>query len=222
LLQTPRHESKLPGWVLRDEIVSASLDLWNDAAHEQNAPLGRDILARLDAIRRAALDFKSILSRRSLSDEGERAIVVYLQDEIRKLGSPHTDLRTAAQIAARLATACDRVSKKLCHAEGFIDGDAWRYFIIRLTNAFKDAGLPWKAAQSRDKSRGDGVSPFISLIIAIQTTFPERLRRHHLADPLSLGKEINRARRPFRDKIDSSSSRKVSRVTNSGHELAAK
>jgi hypothetical protein len=205
---------------LRDEIVTLVWDLWNDAALEQNAPMSRDVLNRIAEIRRGALDFKLLLNK--LPDETERYIRNHLQQEIKRLGPPQADMRTTVQIAGRLVTACDRVSQRLRHSEGFVDGDAWRHFIIRLTNILKNAKLPTGAAQSRDKSKGDGVSPFVSLVIALQSTLPKKFRRHDRADPLSLGKEINRARQPIRDKVVPMLSPTMSRAADSGHELTAK
>jgi hypothetical protein len=184
---------------IRDPILSAICDFINEASIEQNAPLESDVKDWLASVRQSARKFKdAITNRRKLSDSGMRMVTVLLQEELRR-SDPQITLSTCRNIALKLATACDR-ARTTAADKGFSEGDAWRNLIIALTKILTDAGLPTGAPHSRDKKADDTVAPFVALVIAVQRVLPSEIRRHDRADPLSLGKEINRARKSVRDK----------------------
>jgi hypothetical protein len=205
---------------VRNSIISAVYELWNDTIMEQNAPPLKDIYNRLNNLRQGALVFKSLLNSRALLDRDQRAVAILVRHEIKDLGQPRADLRTSALMASRLVTACGRALRKLGSERGFTEGDAWRAFIRTLRTTLKKAGLPTGATQSRDKSSHDAVSPFVALVTALQKRFPENIRRHDRADPLSLAKEINRARQPVRAKQATFSGATISRSKMAGHHAA--
>jgi hypothetical protein len=76
---------------------------------------------------------------------------------------------------------------------GFREGDAWKQMARDLRALFTANGLPTTAAQGRDKKKANRGSDFVEFFAALQKSFPENLRRHHLGDIFSLAKEINRA-----------------------------
>jgi hypothetical protein len=185
---------------IRERLCKATKDFIDEARIEQNAPLQVDVKDWLASVRESSRNLKHALtSRGKLSDSGMRVVIVLLQREIRSLGRPAADISTYRTMASKLAIACDRTRIKVGN-KGFNEGDAWRVWIKVLTRILGEAGLPTGAPHSRDKKSDDSVAPFVALVIAIQKVLPPEIRRHDLADPLSLGREINRARRSVRDR----------------------
>lgn len=189
----------LPGEV-RKSIISAVHALKNDTTIEQNALSATTANERIREIRRSALELKFVLNKRPLPDHNERELSLLLNNEIKHLGPPRSDLRQSAMVAARIVTACDRALAKTASDQGLKEGEAWKHFIVAMTAIFKKADLPTGASQSRDKRSDDTPSPFVSLISEIQNKLPSNVRRHDRADLSSLAKKINEARRPGRDK----------------------
>jgi hypothetical protein len=180
---------------VRKSIVSAVHALVNDGAIEQNALFETTARKRIREIRHCAQQLKSTLNKRTLPDHNERALSLLLKDEIKRLGPPRSDLRESAVTAGRLVVACDRLLAKLARGQGLEEGEAWKHFIRVMTAILKKAGLSTGASQSRDKRSDDTPSPFVALITEIQKRLPSNSRRHERADPLSLAKKINEARR---------------------------
>jgi hypothetical protein len=185
---------------VRKSIVSAVQALINDGTLEQNALFATTASDRIREIRLSARQLKFSLNKRALSDHEERAISLQLGKEIKRLGPPRSDLRETAIIAGRLVHACDRLLAKIAGGEGLEEGEAWKRFIRVMTAILKKADLPTGASQSRDKRSDDKPSPFVVLIAEIQKRLPPKIRRHDRADPLSLAKKINEARRGYRGK----------------------
>jgi hypothetical protein len=186
---------------VRKSVILAVQALINDTAIEQNAFLTTVANERIREIRRGALELKSILNKRPLPDHhNEREITLLLNNEIKKLGPPRSELRESAMMASRLVTACNRALEKTASDQGFQEGNTWKHFIRVMTAILKKANLPTGASQSRDKRIDDRPSPFVALISEIQNKLPANVRRHERADPLSLAKKINEARRNSRDK----------------------
>jgi hypothetical protein len=205
-----------PLGAVRVRILTAICDFINEASIEQNAPLQTDVKDWLAGVRHIALKFKDVLTnRRALSDSDMRMVTVLLQEEIRSL-DPQITLSTCQTMASKLAIACDQTLRKLGNS-GFKEGDAWRNLIIALTRILGEARLPTGAPQSRDKAADDSVAPFVALVIAIQKVLSSDIRRHDRADPLSLAKEINRARKAVRDKLRRPRAGKMSRTASAGH-----
>jgi hypothetical protein len=191
---------------VRKSVISAIHALINDTTIEQNAMPTTEAIQRIQEICHAALGLKSVLNKRSLPDHNERALSLLLKNELKHLGPPRLDLRESTMAVTRLVTACNRASAKKACAPGIEEGKAWKHFIVVMTNIFKKATAKYKtnfptgASQSRDKCTDDTPSPFVRLICAIQNKLPPNIGRHDLADPLSLAKKINEARRSSRDK----------------------
>jgi hypothetical protein len=202
---------------IREKILSAVKRFIDDARIEQNAPLQKDAEDWLVGLRQISLKFKDVLTKTgALSDSGRRLVGVLLQQELKSLYPQAAGLSTCRTIASKLAEACARTLAKVKN-KGFYEGDAWRVLIKDLTNTLGKAGLPTGAPHSRDKKSGDSVAPFVALVIAIQKVLPSEMRRHHRADPLSLGREINRARKSMRDKLPRARASKPSPTARAGH-----
>jgi hypothetical protein len=181
---------------VRKSIVLAVHALINDGTIEQNGLFATAANKRIREIRQGALQLKSTLNKRTLPDHNERALSLLLKDEIKRLGPPRSDLRESAMMAGRLVVACDRLLAKIASGQGVEEGEAWKHFIRVVTAILKKAGLPTGASQSCDKRSDDTPSPFVALISEMQKRLPSNIRRHERADPLSLAKKINEARRP--------------------------
>jgi hypothetical protein len=202
---------------VKARILSAICDFINEASIEQNAPLQTDVKDWLENVRQISRKFTDVLtSHRRLSDSDMRLAKLLLQQGIRSLGPQTVDLSTCRTIASKLAIACGQALRKLGNS-GFNQGDAWRNLIIALTRILREARLPTGAPQSRDKKADDSVAPFVALVIAIQKVLPSEIRRHDRADPLSLAKEINRARKSVRDQLPPSRAGNMSRTASAGH-----
>jgi hypothetical protein len=213
------YDRNLPEEV-RKSIISAIHALINDTTIEQNALSTTEANQRIQEICHAAFELKSVLNKRSLPDHHERALSLLLKNELKHLGPPRLDLSESTMAATRLVTACKRTRAKIAYAPGIEEGKAWKHFIVVMTNIFEKATAKYKtnfptgASQSRDKCRDDTPSPFVRLICAIQNKLPRKIRRHDLADPLSLAKKINEARRSSRRKpTDGTQSRTSQRAT---------
>jgi hypothetical protein len=180
---------------VRKSIISAVHALINDGTIEQQALFVTAADERIREIRHCARQLKSTLNKRTLPDHNERALSLLLKDEIKRLGPPRSDLRQSVMMAGRLVVACDRLLTKLANGQGLEEGEAWKHFIRVITAILKKAGLPSGASQSRDKRSDDTPSPFVALISEIQKRVPSNIRRHERADPFSLVKKINEARR---------------------------
>ena len=197
-------------------MLNAIKDFINDARIEQNAPLQVDVKDWLASVHQSSRKLKDVLtSRGRLSESGMRVVTVLLQQEIRSLGRSAPNLSAARSMVSKLAIACGRTLKRVLN-KGFNEGDAWRVWIIELTRILEEAGLPIGAPHSRDKKRDDSVAPFVALIIAIQKVLPSEIRRHDRSDPLSLGREINRARKSARDRLPRPRTGKMSRTALAG------
>jgi hypothetical protein len=180
---------------IRQLILTATKDFIDEARFEQNAPLQKDVKDWLARLRRISLEFKDALTGRgALSDSGMRLVTVLLQQEIKSLGPQAASLSACQTMASKLAIACQRTATKMRN-KGFDEGDAWASWVAKLTRILGEAGLPTGAPHSRDKKSDDSVASFVALVIAIQKVLPSEIRRHDRADPLSLGREINRARK---------------------------
>jgi hypothetical protein len=180
---------------VRKSIVSAVHALINDGAFEQNALFTTTASERTREIRHSARQLKFTLSKRMLPDRNERTLSALLKEEIKSLGPPRSDLRETALMAGRLVVACNKVLAKIASGQGLEEGEAWKHFIRVMTAILKKAGLPTGAPQSRDKRSDDTPSPFVALVVEVQKRLPPNIRRHERADPLSLAKKINEARR---------------------------
>jgi hypothetical protein len=186
---------------VRKSIVSAVHALMNDGAIEQNALFATAANERIREIRHSARQLKSTLNTRTLPDHNnERALLLLIGKEIKRLGPPRSDLRESAMMAGRIVIACDTLLAKLTAGLGFQEGEAWKHFIRVMTEICDKAGLPTGASQSRDKRSDNKPSPFVAFISEIQKRLPSDIRRHDRADPTSLAKKINEARPGYRDR----------------------
>ncbi len=96
-------------------------------------------------------------------------------------------LRDIVSSLRGLKRTCDHVLSGFSDEKGFVPGESWGDFILRLTEILNREGLPTRISHEND-------SPFVSMFSAIQRAFPNEFRRSDRVSSTSLAKAMSRAK----------------------------
>jgi hypothetical protein len=165
-----------------DELIEATRDYRSDVDQERNTPPVSPTIDRVKKLRAAAAAIWDVHEERA-SD---------------KLRTPYRHIRADKLYALALASRnmmrdCDAELGALARVEDseFHAGEAWDWWIWRLTQILERAGLPTGARKDRDHDR---VSPFVAFVFALQCCLPGKFRQH-IHSEAALADGIIRARR---------------------------
>ena len=135
--------------------------LWLDKS-EHDAPYLQDALQEIVRLTKSSTDLLSAL-RSSTSEAGEIARQTINQCFDRVHSIPF------ATVISKYLHACATARNELtCKSQesGFVEGRAWRLMVWQLLDVAEDNKLP--TAVSKPNARLKGLSPFVSLVMAIQ------------------------------------------------------
>jgi hypothetical protein len=167
-----------------DELIEATREYRADTDLERNTPLLSPAIDRVKKLRAAAAVIYAVYGE-SVSDE-RRTPYVHIRVDA---------LRAWALESRAMMRACDSELRALAGVEaedsGFRVGEAWAWWIWRLTRIFKKAGLPTGA-----RNDALGTSPFIKFVDELQKYLPKKYRQHWHS-PEALSKAIERGRAWF-------------------------
>ena len=190
---------------VRKKIETAVSNYFSRQPFERAAPFLNDVVSRVSRIKKAALDLQSALSGTESDDrETQTQVLVRLSEQIDLHGfEPGIDSLDAVQrmITALSFAASDAEQRfeKDAKESGFVEGDAWARLVVKLREIMDTHGLPSGAAQSTDNPTSSDGSPFVRFFTTLQKMFPDdSLRRHSLASPQALARNMNRARETLR------------------------
>jgi hypothetical protein len=164
---------------VRGKIAVANHDFLTLATWEETATPASSVIDDVLAIKAAGWAFRNAL----LLKDGFQA-----RHELEtQLGLPRGALRNVALGPLRaLARGCDAVVVRLKTQEGYLPGEAWARWILRLTDILKKARLPTKVSK-------DGTSPFVVFIAELQRCLPAKFQR--VRTDATLAAAIVKARR---------------------------
>jgi hypothetical protein len=176
---------------LRIKIRQIVQRYFRNQPFEVNAPFLADVLKRLTAIKKAALQLQAVLDASQPNNELDivRAHLAlnFEGNDIEILDALLRSLLNAAQLSE---VELDEQSDI-----GFSEGDAWHEMVRSLKELMRSYSMPYGASQDRTNAKDLRGSLFVQFIQSLQGMFPVALRRHHLSDPFALAKEINRPSR---------------------------
>jgi hypothetical protein len=175
-----------------NELIEATRDYRADTDLERNTPPISPAKDRVKKLRAAAEAIWDVHEER-VSD---------------KRRTPYRHIRADKLYALALASrdmmkACDSELGALARGEaedsGFRVGEAWDWWIWRLTRILKKAGLP--TGVRKDTGDIGRTSPFVLFVAELQRYLPEKFRRHTRKKALAAA--IDKARKARARKIGS-------------------
>ena len=175
-----------------DELIEATREYRADTDLERNTPLLSPVINRVRTLRDAAATIH-IIYEKSVSDK-------------RRTSYHHIragKLRMLALASRGMMRDCDAELGALARVEaedsGFRVGEAWDWWIWRLTRILKKAGLP--TGVRKDTGDIGRTSPFVLFVAELQRYLPEKFRRHTRKKALAAA--IDKARKARARKIGS-------------------
>lgn len=188
----------------RAEIRRLSLEYFEAAETEQNAPFVTDVQKCLDNIIEATAKLDSLLvnppeRQREATWSAQAAAFYNLRDKTDGTHSRESLVaRLEAFLDASVETAKD-IREKAGSGWGYIEGDSWRTLIIHLWEYAENREWKPSASKGRGKSRHGPPSRFVTFVAALQCAFPTGVRRYsHSLD--GLAKAVSAARSSAKNK----------------------
>ncbi|HEY8161726.1 MAG TPA: hypothetical protein VIF34_05590 [Methylocystis sp.] len=168
---------------LRDEIAKLVNDYFYFDQIEKNSVLSKDALAYLSSFKKQATAFVEMLL-----DNAPDTAALNTRDTLRNYywidpEAPEDD--NFAKLAEKVRSLIDAASAL---ANDLNEGrdtkrkerpSAWDRMIVDLSAAVARFGLPETVNKGTDKTVVDDPSPFVRLVMALQSTFPADRRRFH-------------------------------------------
>jgi hypothetical protein len=190
----------------RAEIRRLSLEYFEAAETEQNAPFVTDVRKCLDSIIDAAGRLGSLLvnppgnaTQREAAFQAQAA--AFSQMRITTDGK-HTreDLIETLETFVNTAIETDKdLKERAASGWGYIEGDSWKTLIIHLWKYAEKREWKPSASKGRGKSHHGPPSRFVAFVAAVQCAFPTGLRRYsHSLD--GLAKAVSAARSSAKNK----------------------
>jgi hypothetical protein len=177
---------------LRDEIVEIVQCYFRVQTFEANAPFVKDVLERLNSIRQTVQKLQQTLDF-SLGDSVIENVRIQLEQNLDGGGLHSID--TALESLLQASHFAEEKLQEQADC-GFSEGEAWQEMVGSLRALMRSNSMPFRASPANLRAKDPKGSPFVQFVQSLQKTFPaDFLRRHHLSDPFSLAKQINRSAR---------------------------
>jgi hypothetical protein len=194
---------------VRQKICAATREFLDWAVFERTAPTSSEAIARVQSIKKAVHEFREEVFQ-CPPKVGKDADFVARHLICKHLGLAFNKGRDglqnlALELADFISNGCDFALADLRSEakSGFRKGDAWDWWVRKLTAVLKAHGLPTENRKDTDKNKTGRPSEFVAFFRELQACIPVEYRRSeaHSADfqaNIALSAAIARARRPVR------------------------
>jgi hypothetical protein len=186
--------------ILRREICEATSEFLEWTVFERTASASSEAVKRAQLIKKAVQDIRTVILQRPTNVTRDADFLA--QHLICKhLGLRSEKGRNGLQVLVMnferiVSQGCDLAIRELAREResGIRAGEAWDFWVRKLTETLQANGLPTEARKDTDKQSGKGLpSPFIGFLRELQQCIPAEFQRSTQSDA-ALAQAIYKAR----------------------------
>ena len=176
------------GSELRARIERAATTYLQFASAERGAVCKADVKRYIQRTSRQLDPLIALLGKPQRHDSPVAFARARLDGSLSRFKNEAQSLRDMVTGLRELKRTCDDVLLGLSNESGFVPGECWGDFILRLTEILDREELPTRISHETD-------SDFVLMFCAVQRAFPSEFRRSARVSNTSLAKAMSRAKK---------------------------